>query len=70
MIDHFASKYKNSDKKVAHLAVTHGFFVNKFALELNGRQRYSEYCAISGANILGDRATLVLDSYNNHVLTV
>ena len=69
MIQHFSNLYKNSDKKVAHIAITHGYFVNKFALKLNGRIAVSEYCSISGATIKGDNATLILDSYVDHILT-
>ena len=69
MIKHFSEKYKTSDKKVAHLAVTHGFFVNKFALNLNGINPYSEYCSISGATLSNGKASLILDSYADHVQT-
>lgn len=37
MVKKMSEKYKESSKKVAHIAITHGFFVNKFALHLNGR---------------------------------
>ena len=69
ILQDFAKNYSKSDKKVAHLAISHGFFVNQFALNLNGYSRSSAYCAISGAVIKGDRATLILDSYCDHVLT-
>ena len=69
MKSEFKKMYGKAEKKVAHLAVTHGFFVNKFALSLNGVQSYSEYCSISGAWIEGETATLALDSYCEHVQT-
>ena len=69
MIGHLASKYRESDKKVAHVVVTHGYFVHQFSYELNGRERNAEYCSISGAEIHGDKASLILDCYSNHVLS-
>jgi len=69
MLQDFAQNYSKSTKKVAHLAISHGFFVNQFAQNLNGYSRSAAYCAISGAVIKGDRATLILDSYCDHVLT-
>jgi hypothetical protein len=61
--------YKTSDKKVAHLAVTHGFFVNRFARTLNGFNPYAEVCSISGATLSNGEASLVLDQYADHVQT-
>ncbi|TNV75957.1 hypothetical protein FGO68_gene10477 [Halteria grandinella] len=69
MIQHFKEKYKNCDQKVAHLAVTHGFFVNQFSKQLNGQNPYADFCSISAMEIRGSKGTLVLDSDSNHVLS-
>ena len=69
ILNEFSTMYRNSRRKVAHIAVTHGFFVNKFSLDLMGRQTYADYCSISGATINGDEASLILDSYSSHIVT-
>lgn len=40
--------YKQSDKKVAHIFVTHGFFVAEWGELFNGSTAFLKYCSISG----------------------
>ena len=62
-------KYGKAEKSVAHLVVTHGFFVEKFNSELNGKVTLTDYCSISGASIEGEDISLIFDSDSKHVLT-
>ncbi|TNV75894.1 hypothetical protein FGO68_gene876 [Halteria grandinella] len=58
---------KSNQSTVAHIAVTHGFFVKHFSKEHGGVKETAEYCAISGIEINQDKTSLVMDSDSCHV---
>jgi hypothetical protein len=59
--------HENSKKKVAHVVVSHGYFVNKMALQLNGVVGFSDYCSITGISMKGRKTKLILDSFSGHL---
>ena len=62
-------EYRASDKKVAHIIITHGFFVAKFGAYFDGYTSYANYCSISGIEIQGDYKNLFFDSKSDHIKT-
>ncbi|TNV76103.1 hypothetical protein FGO68_gene4205 [Halteria grandinella] len=67
ILQHFLTKYKNPTKKVAHLAVTHGFFVKQFSRALQGEIKQASFCAISAMEVSEGKGKLVFDSDCEHV---
>ncbi len=69
MVKEFKNLHTDSDKRVAHIVVTHGYFVTKFSQHFYGKTSYASYCAISGIQMNGRKANLILDNYSDHIIS-
>ena len=63
----FESQYSDSDRKIAHICVSHGILVERFSLLHGGRCKFVNYCAISGVAMNNDKSELVFDGDSQHV---
>ncbi|CDW74263.1 UNKNOWN [Stylonychia lemnae] len=69
LIEKFKTQYQNHDERVLHLIVSHGFIVESFAILNGGKQKFPEYCSISGIEISGEDVNLLFDGNSDHVIT-
>jgi hypothetical protein len=60
--------YEKSNKKIAHLVVSHGALVDKFASCGGGTvEKWTTFCGISAHHVKGSDITLYLDRCSKHV---
>jgi predicted Zn-dependent protease with MMP-like domain len=66
MIDSLLNKYDKSEKKVAHIIITHSVFVHYFSSHFGKGQKRVEYCAVSGIKIQDGHSKFIMDAETYH----